>query len=166
MADDYSILKHPVGNRVVDPTLRFDSGLLREALALWQDKSANRAFPARADFSIEDLFPFMGHIALIDVERDPWRYRFRLVGTEIAQILGRDSTGSYLDDIYGAAAFENATRSIVHILEHRQPVRGFGDLSHAEKGYINIEVLDAPLSADGQNIDMILKIVVQAKYRD
>lgn len=163
MNDSDSILIHPIGNRRVDPSLRFDAALLRDALALWQSKCVNHAFPARADFSVEDLAPFMGHIILIDVERDPRRYRFRLIGSYITQMLGRDSTGRYMDDVYGAAAFENATRSNDYILEHRQPVRGFGNVSHANKGHIDIEVLDAPLSADGQTIDMIFKVVVQTR---
>lgn len=76
-------------------------------------------------------------------------------------MLGRDSTGRYLDEVYGPEAFANATRSIAHILQHRRPVRGFGNVSHADKGHIDIEVLDAPLAADFETIDMIFKLVVQ-----
>ena len=45
------------------------------------------ALPARGDFSLEDLAPFMGNIALINVENQPVRYQFLLIGTNIISIV-------------------------------------------------------------------------------
>jgi hypothetical protein len=54
--------------------------------------------PARRDFTPELLRPWLGHLALIDVSRNPLRLRYRLVGTRIVENLKFDATGKYLDD--------------------------------------------------------------------
>jgi hypothetical protein len=148
-----------VADRAVCTDLAFEDFALRSALDLWRTKCAGRVMPARGDFSHQDFMPFMGDITLIDVEYDPLRFRFRLIGTNIVQTVMRDMTGSYLDDIYPPNSYENVVRSFQYILEHRRPVRGTGNVSHAEKEYLRVEVLDAPLSSDSETIDMIIKFV-------
>lgn len=152
-----------VADRIVDPGLGFRDPKLLSALELWREKANGRAMPARGDFSHEDLWPFMGDVALIDIERNPLRYRFRLIGTNVADMVKRDMTGRYLDEIYSGENFYNAVRSFTHILKHRCPVRGTGNISHAEKSHLRVEVLDAPLSTNGADIDMILKVVSRSQ---
>lgn len=151
-----------VADRMVDTELAFGSPNLHAALAMWREKAAGRTMPARSDFSHEDFLPFMGDIALVDVESEPRRYRFRLIGTNIVVMVNRDMTGRYLDEIYTEESYDNVVRSFDYILEHKIPVRGVGNVSHADKGHLQIEVLDAPLSSDGANVDMILKVVARA----
>jgi len=151
-----------VSDRAVDTKLQFNDQFLQSALDLWREKCAGREMPSRADFSHEDFLPFMGDIALIDVEQEPLRFRFRLIGTNITTTVMRDMTGQYLDMIYSGDNYDNAVRSFMSILDHGRPVRGTGNVSHAEKDYRRVEVLDAPLSSDGETIDMILKIVAWA----
>lgn len=152
-----------MADRVVDTGLAFHSEKLRKALDLWRDKAGGRALPARADFSHEDLWPFMGDVALIEVEQSPLRFRFRLIGTNIVAMVDRDMSGRYLDDVYTGASYDDAVRSFDYILENKVPVRGAGNISHAEKGHLRVEVLDAPLSSDGTTVDMILKVVARTK---
>ena len=160
MSDNSSYFRI-VADRVVDTGLGFNDKSLRAAVTLWQEKAAGRAMPARSDFSHEDLWPFMGNIALIDVEPAPLRYRYRLIGTNIVSLVDRDMSGRYLDDVYAGEKYEYVVWSFDYIRTHKVPVRGTGNISHAEKGHLRVEVLDAPLSSDGETVDMIFKVVAR-----
>jgi hypothetical protein len=148
-------------SRTLDSSLRFESTELVAALGLWESKRIGNELPARSDFSHDDFRQFMGNIVLVDVETDPRRYRYRLIGSNVTELVERDMTGRYLDDIYGEPDFRKVVHSFSTIMENRQPIRGYSDVSHARKGHIHVEVLDAPLASDGVNTDMIIKFVSQ-----
>lgn len=68
-----------------------------EALSLfrwWKDHHPAR----RADFDPTDWASILAGIWMLDVQPDPIRFRFRLVGTSITTRLGRDPTGLWLDE--------------------------------------------------------------------
>ncbi len=56
--------------------------------------------PTRADLDPLD-FPYaLGHLILVDVERDPMRFRFRLYGTALINFFrDGDYTGRYADEL-------------------------------------------------------------------
>lgn len=45
-----------------------------------------------------DVPHLLGDLAVVDVERPAMRFRFRLYGTRVAKIRGRDLTGEYVGD--------------------------------------------------------------------
>ncbi len=53
----------------------------------------------REDFDPVEFPRVLGNITIFDVERDPWRFRVRIVGTRIVQETGRDTTGVCLDEL-------------------------------------------------------------------
>jgi len=140
----------------VDPDLNIEAPALREILALWQCKCGDRAMPARSDFGPEELRAHMGWIVLVDVEPAPLRFRYRLIGTELTQWVGRDSTGRYLDELYAPEIYDTAISAYLAAIERRRPVRAHGRFLHAEKGHLPFESLDMPLSADGETVSMIM----------
>ena len=105
----------------------------------------------------------MGDIALIDGETAPLRYRYRLIGTNIVSLVDRDMSGRYLDGVYRGEKSDNVVRSLAYIRAHKVQVRGIGNISHAEQDDLRVEVLDAPLSSDGETVDMILKVVARSE---
>lgn len=65
--------------------------------ALWRRARGTGLVPRRAEFTAETLHPWLPNIVILD--QVDVRYRFRLVGTAIVAIAGRDATGKYLDEI-------------------------------------------------------------------
>lgn len=141
----------------VDATNAFESEILRRLLSLWQSKRRGERLPSRADFQPEEFFEFGGRIALIDVENDPRRYRYRLIGTRITDALGRDSTGRYLDELYAADYFEHMAPYFERIVTERVPRRTFGSMAHSHKPHVPVEGIDLPLASDGVTVDMIVR---------
>ena len=83
-----------LGDRILDESLDFQSPELQSALQLWNSKRKAATLHALGDFLYEDLAPFMGNIALINVENQPFRYQFLLIGTNIRSIVNEISRTS------------------------------------------------------------------------
>lgn len=88
--------------------------VLQPLLDYWIEARADRNLPSRGDIDPVDIPHLLKHIGLIDVEYGP-RFHYRLVGSYMNEIFGRDFTGTYLDqskhggyrdflaDLYGQA---------------------------------------------------------------
>ena len=72
---------------------------LHRLYAYWQSRLAGRRYPARCDIDPLDFRYLMGRIVLLDVLREPLRFRFRLQGVEVVKYFGRDMTGMTFEDI-------------------------------------------------------------------
>src|ERR1700687_4262555 len=58
--------------------------------------------PGRQDLVPEDIAPLWSRAWMLDVFRDPLRYRYRLCGTEMVRSLGHEVTGEWLDEVHPA----------------------------------------------------------------
>lgn len=119
---------------------------LRRLYELWRQKCAGRPAPPRADFSVEELRPWLGHLMIIDcVDGDDFRYR--LYGSSLVGIFGFDLTGMLVSD---------ATVKIGEkpLLEYRQ-VRALQVPSYVARSspssreYLTMDKLALPLMEDG-----------------
>ncbi|SMF45827.1 PAS domain-containing protein [Tistlia consotensis] len=72
--------------------------LLRDLYLYWADKWHGPYMPTRADIDPLDMPALLPMIYLVDVERQPLRFRFRLVGTRVVSWFGRDMTGQYVEE--------------------------------------------------------------------
>jgi hypothetical protein len=134
-----------------------DAPFLEELLALWNARRGERSLPARRDFDAVELMRFGGRIALIDVEHEPKRYRFRLIGSRMTEVLGRDSTGRYVDELYDDDFYQTAVGPYERVLRDRRPVTSHGNMKRMGKEFLRFHSLDLPLSSDGERVDMIMK---------
>jgi hypothetical protein len=128
----------------------------------WQSiRPAPDRLPGRQHFDPLDVPGFLPWLWLVDVQRAPERYRFRLVGSRFADAVGDDPTNRWVDEVdpdfpggLGHAHFHAAVEK--HEL-------GFyrGPPSQAlRKDFIVVERLVMPLAGDGSTVDMLLGITV------
>jgi hypothetical protein len=138
-------------NRIRSPSL---SGFL----AYWTAKGqALGRMPARQDLLPEEMAPFLPFVSLIDVRRQPPRFRFRRVGTGIVGAFGSEPIRRLVDeDLFGAEA-EDVERFLAIPLQTHGPAYAAGTYAVAPTGReLDFEILLVPLSTDGQVIDMLL----------
>lgn len=140
-----------------DATNALRSSHLARLFAFWKDRHQGDEIPSRADFKSEELLRFGGRIALIDVEHDPLRFRYRLVGTRITDALGRDSTGRYFDQLYDDEYYNRLETHFREIVTNRTAVRSFGTMAHSRKPFVSVEAIDLPLAERGRPVGMILR---------
>ncbi len=130
---------------------------LRHLYGLWRSKLADDgSLPARSDFDpTEILADFLPYITLFDVVRSDERLRFyiRLVGTGIVEEIGRDTTGTFLDELPSMSRIIERAEWIV---VNRQPIYVENQpLTWTSMDYKNYSALGVPLASDGTNVDKI-----------
>src|SRR5271155_1371775 len=130
-----------------DPTLAFETPMLGRALALWQEKAVGREIPSRRDMGARALKAFLPHVTIVDVvgEGAARRYRFRLLGTAVADLFG-NLTGKFVDEAIVSPFRERWSAIMSATLDAGAPLRFFGRVEYNNRDYLSLELLLAPLS--------------------
>ena len=122
----------------------------REIFDYWLSRLQGRTMPARADMEPKGFKRHLGFVSLIDVEPEPRRFRFRLVGTRLRDIYSRELTGRYLDEL----PFLD-TVAADGVVARRLPAQGVMRFPLEGKDHLVQFWLKLPLSQDGERVDMI-----------
>ncbi len=128
---------------------------LRRFYDYWAGKCGERRFPARRD--IDPLeFPYvLGNLMLVDVLRDPQRFRVRLHGTNLVTRMHYDMTGKFVDELprpeYRAYVLDRCRG----LIASGEPLLLLNDLT-VDGWTSRYEALWLPLSADGINVDLLV----------
>lgn len=131
-------------------------GRLTRLLAYWSAKRGDRPAPGRGDLDPLDIPDLLPIISLIDVLRDPLRFRYRLVGTAVVEAFGRDGTGRFVDDsLYGADA-PAVFASFERIATEARPFRRRSRLHYTGSGWLVLEAIELPLVDEAGAVTMIL----------
>lgn len=120
---------------------------------------ASGALPSRESFDPVAIRTLLPHIIMLDVHRDPLRFRFRLVGTMLATWLRNDPTGRWLDELGGDTA--SLTAGLTWVIGEGLPSwrRGRKRLGPGRE-YGSAETLALPLASDGLLVDRVLCVSV------
>ena len=124
----------------------------------WDGMRGGRMMPTRHDLDPSETVKLLPHIYMVDVERDPLRFRYRLIGTAICAFLGRDYTGRAVDAAtYGEGdILSRLLRLFTAVVEARAPVAYKGNIWYVSgREWREVEALLMPLSRDGMNVDII-----------
>jgi hypothetical protein len=121
----------------------------------WQLQRRGRRFPARKDLDPIDFNFALGRVSIIEVHREPLQFRYRLVSTRLTEHLGYEMTGRSVDDITDSAMREFTRAFYERVLARAAPTYECGSV--VINGFRwSHETLALPLSAGGENIDMLL----------
>jgi hypothetical protein len=129
----------------------------------WRDiRPGESLMPGRQHLDPAAIPALLPTIRLYDVHRDPWRFRYRLVGTELVRVLGHDPTGTWFDDLL---AKDNGAHSGVDLIfvASGQGIsyrRGFPLHFQPDKNHLSSERILLPLARDGSTVDIVLGCTV------
>jgi hypothetical protein len=145
-----------------------DQEKLRAIYRYWDSKRAGRAMPSRADLDPADLKAHLPQIVLLDVERDPLRFRYRLVGTEVTRVRRgtskSDPTGTYVDEV---THHQGTTAILAHyrrVVLERKPSLDHGTYTpDPDRPWARFTRLVMPLARDGETVDMLLVVLVPVR---
>ena len=105
-----------------------------------------------------ELLPWLW---LVDVERQPLRFRYRLVGTEQVQAMDADLTGRYLDEAHPVFPTSVTYPQYVAAAERGEVGYYRGPPAfHITKKHVAIERVLLPLARDAHQVDILLALTV------
>ena len=125
----------------------------------WDRRRRGREFPARSDFDPLDLRYILGSLSLIDVLRDPPRFRIRLHATNVVDRAGMDLTGRFIDEMPEERR-KTAAAHYERVIAERAPVARLYEHRPIDERMWNCEILVLPLASDGATIDMLMSAFV------
>jgi hypothetical protein len=128
---------------------------LRQLYAYWLAKRGGRRAPSRGDIDPVELARLLPHVVLLDVERNPHRFRFRLVGTAVAKGFNIDPTGTYFDEIEHAPEQRTLNQRLIAVAEWGPPLCVTLDYTGTDGRHVSYERMVLPLSSDGETVDML-----------
>jgi hypothetical protein len=130
---------------------------LRQLWLFLEAKRGARAMLSRADIDPGELKSVLPRVGLVEVHRDPLRFRIRLAGTSWRSDLGFEPTGMWLDDWPHATQRRLLAESWGAVVEGRHPVC---TRRHAVIDGVSLvfEAMILPLSPNGETINMLLTI--------
>lgn len=141
------------------PTSRFQSsqqiGVLSALDDYWQQKRGDRGLPSRADLDPAEFRYALGNVSLVDVLRDPLRFRIRVVASNVEARFDRALTGTYVHDLpepESARLWDKVYRAV---LRTGQPQSFVGEVVEDGVGRRYRAVI-WPLASNHRDIDMLL----------
>lgn len=135
---------------------------IKALYAYWQSiHPAGGGLPGRQHVDPVDIPDLLPNLWMVDVSRNPLRFRFRLIGTEIVKFAGRDVTGQWLDEVIEGYQGSEASRFHRQVVESGRPAyRRGGLLFNPSNAQLEAERLYLPLAQDGRTVDILLVMTI------
>lgn len=149
------------GHRIPDDRLSWHP-LVRLFYEYWLSIAPPGCLPGRQHVAPEAIVPLLSRLWILDVFRDPVRFRYRLVGTDITRSLQRELTGMWLDEAQPESMHNaNLCDRYRFVLETKQPTwRRGSTLWDRDPNHRLVENCLAPLATDGETVDKIIAVSV------
>ena len=128
----------------------------------WRGLRADGKPPSRAAIDPTEIPRLLPYVVIAEIEAEPMRIRYRLVGTQAVEATGWDFTNRYLDEC-GFSVEPILAECYRRLVATRAPVFAYYEWFkkdwHRPKGAIGAnECGFFPLSSDGVRIDMAIDI--------
>ena len=128
----------------------------------WLSVAPSDALPGRQHVAPEEMTPWLSRLWLIDVHREPLRYRLRVCGSCVVRSLGQEVTGRWLDEVHPLSASDSRSRDRLRLVaEQARPTwrRGLPRWRRAPEVKV-AESLMVPLAANGRTVDKIMGVSI------
>ena len=130
---------------------------IRQLIGYWQSIHPPEGIPGRQHFDPVDIPDMLANIRLMDVYRDPLRFKTRLMGTVLRDFFGQEHTGRWLHDCFANFHRSKMYKDLCEMVETLQPCwrRGQPTLVY-EKNFVTVERVYLPLASDGATVDVVM----------
>jgi hypothetical protein len=124
-------------------------------LAYWRGKKGDRALPARSDIDPLEFARVLPRIMMVEVSTDPLDFRYRVAGTGLFAMHGRELTGKSAIELdppeFGALIHRHYAEAVAR----RAPILHLIELTvdYVATSYARIIL---PLSGDGARVDRLI----------
>jgi len=134
-----------------------NSEIIRYMLRWWRSK-CGADIPDRTDFDPVEFKLLLPNILISDVEHNPFRIRYRLVGTRAREATGFNIVGRYLDELLPTDPDEPWMDDYSLAYRTRLPALGVSSIKTTNGGVFTYEFGLFPLRKGGATIDQFVAI--------
>jgi len=128
--------------------------------AYWDRKRAGRSMPARADIRPVEIAGLMPQVFIVEAAGEGGEMIYRLFGTFLVALFGREMTGRPMAEGLPAEAAEESRARYRTVIRDRRPLYHQAPLCEPRNNYTEVERLILPLSPNDIRVDMMIGIVV------
>ncbi len=143
---------------------RCRSAMVHQLYEVWEAKRGAVALPVRAAFDPAEIKSLLSNLLISEFEFDPFRVRYRLIGTRVAAAASHDFTGRYLDEVELATGTERWRALYQELQASRHPLFGSVVLGSASGDSYTYEFGIFPVTTDGVNATQCLGIEDYGDY--
>jgi hypothetical protein len=131
--------------------------------SLWDSKRVGGNLPSWRSFELEDFSDWYGWVTVEDVIPGPtYDSRFRLWGTNIANLYGLDPTGKKMSEYSGAVftpfEFDLGTKMV----QEQLIAVSEGPMRVESRTFITFSSIELPLSNDGETVHNIIALIMKS----
>lgn len=124
----------------------------------WMAARDDADVPDRCALRPEEIKPLLPCLLIADAEHDPFRVRYRLVGTRVVEVTGFDITGHYLDDLLSAEPDQPWMDHYRTVYVSRRPLLGATTVPTSAGKMFTYEFGIFPLRNGGQRIEQFVAV--------
>ena len=149
-------IDYPVPSALDDPRFRW-------LFDYWLDRLVDGSLPSRADVDPIDFPHLLGRLNLIEVLREEGRlrFRYRLFGTKVSDMIGRDLTGRLLEDVVLPIDYRKIGAVHREVVETRRPHFWQIPVPFIDRDFGSYRRLLLPLAEDGATVDLLMSLVIE-----
>jgi len=133
--------------------------VVRLGQAYWEAKCQPGRLPSRADIDPSEIPQLLPHVLLLDVQREPLDFRFRLIGGGVVAHLSRDWTGSWMSQVPEMRPPNRILGQCRGVVHTGSPSRSRSNYRGPHSNIVAEEDVILPLANDGEAVDMLLGFV-------
>jgi hypothetical protein len=127
----------------------------RASLTYWLSKRGGRSMPSRADLDPAEIVSILPYVFLLDVAREPLDFRYRLIGTRMAQYMTSDHTGGWMSQIDHQRPPSRIWSSCEAVVRNKAPLTSDIPYVGINHDFLSTEDVMMPLSDDDREVNMI-----------
>jgi hypothetical protein len=110
------------------------SEVISHAEEVWSDLLRGRPFPPRIEVDPVKFRQVLPYLSIIEFHENPFRIRYRLVGTEVTRFSGEDFSGKWLDDTGWSPLYQRLNLMIyARVHETQAPVFGLSQVDWRDR---------------------------------
>ena len=135
------------------------SKLIAGIEAHWNALRGSRDMPRRDEVDPVDLVRWLPYISIMELHYEPFRVRYRLIGTEVARINSEDFSNRWLHETgWGEASIALNRMLYERVAEARRPSFGLSTIMWQGKPEHLFEWAIFPLSSGGEAVTHCLSL--------
>lgn len=137
-----------------------ESEVLQQVLAYWRDLRDGAQLPLMKNLDPVKMGRWLSHITIVEVQRDPLAFVYRLTGEKLEVAHGAGIKGTDVRAVNEVVPGMGDTLHIMYkkLIEYKKPLALRGDMVMKNPSLKGLELFILPLSLEGEKVDRLMNV--------